>query len=768
LYNPLNAVFEHLKFQDFYEASPKKSLKPKNFIEHVETSEEWDTLGEVDGVQTDEKLDYQMGFTKFDVTDHFNLDDFGILEWRIRSENGSVRKVYHKKSLRIFALRMVNLERFNNDPTDLKNELRTLSILTQHPHRNIIRMISSRMKVSSEGSPDYQAYNMNGRNEFIAMEVGVVSEFGIGNLKELTKLKKKLGQTWTETELLILVKEVSSALAHCESLGIAHRNVKPSNIFFGEDKVTMKLVDYKLSLFLDKNRKTVETNIVGTPRYMSYELKKVYLELKTNKRKPISVKYDPFLSDVSSLALVILELMLISMNIDKDTRLEAELAESILSETKDVYPYLSKIIGGMLSTDLKMRPRFSEIAKLLKLPSDNHRIEAYENRYNLLTQIDDDKREWGLRDGNEGEDVDGLMLSAKIYYQLTITEIKQCTEQTSTKTLQNTLPSVKSSKFVRSLKSMKKSLPKLKEVTVETPLTLEELLKKEFLYKEMTIEFLYSCYEEYLKKEEFDNAIAICNYMREVYRYLDKNEEMKIFIFIFSSLGYLNFVLNKFTESLEFFTQANNVAKKHYGDDNLSTAITLNNLANLYFITNQIPKAKELYQKNLKVKETIGLRKELPYAISAHNLANVHHLALEIGQAESFYNQSMAIYKQHLENAPEEVGHFYLALAVFDYSCLKNREKGQEFLSSAIESFEKVNSEQKKNFLMGLANHHLGILHYCYRELTQAIAAYDEAVGFLESSLFKQDNLVSIIKDHQKRAEIEFFEEMNNNAAKND
>src|SRR5690606_3800313 len=133
------------------------------------------------------------------------------------------------------------------------------------------------------------------------------------------------------------------------------------------------LVDFKLGLLLDKKQKMIETNIVGTPRYMSYELKVIYNELKKNKRKQISVKYDPYLSDVSSLGLIILEIILISLGIEKETKLEAEYADDILDKTTEQYPYISKILKGILSNDPKQRPRFSEIEKLLQMPEENLR-----------------------------------------------------------------------------------------------------------------------------------------------------------------------------------------------------------------------------------------------------------------------------------------------------------------------------------------------------------------------------------------------------------
>ena len=58
--------------------------------------------------------------------------------------------VYHRESLRTFAIRTINLEKFNNELNDIKNELQILKTTTQKPHRNLVKLIQSKMYVSSK------------------------------------------------------------------------------------------------------------------------------------------------------------------------------------------------------------------------------------------------------------------------------------------------------------------------------------------------------------------------------------------------------------------------------------------------------------------------------------------------------------------------------------------------------------------------------------------------------------------------------------------
>jgi len=703
----------------------------------VENNENWNALGEVTGLNTNEKLDYQMGYQNFQIEDHFNNEDYCVLEWRFRNETANVRKIYHKKSLRIFTLRNINLDKFHNDPSDLHNELRTLSILSQHPHKNILRLISSRMLVSSENSPDYkndfQFYTeVKGNDKAVSMSVSIVTEFGVANLKELMKLRKKLDIPWQENELLILLKEIASPLAHCESLGIAHRNVKPSNIFFGEDKLTLKLVDFKLSLLLDKRQRIIETNVVGTPRYMSYELKMIYNELKKNKKKQISVKYDPYLSDVSSLGLIILEIILTSMGIDKEMKLEAEFAEEILEQTAEQYPYISKILRGILNNDPKLRPRFSEIEKLLQMPEEKLRKEAYENRFHLMNQLNRSKREEGIYTKN---DLQQEFLNTEVprgYHRLALSEL--------------TPPPLDSKKKSSSPKPKSKKDSQTKKNENANKVAKESSI--ESIYKDDTIDVLSLCYEKARKQGDYQSALKLCLYLKEIFEKLHKNLENPIFVYLLNNIGQMNYYLHNYQESIDIYMQAYKISKKIYGENKLCTAILLNNAGNLYYSTKQESKAKDLYQKSMRIKETLGMKEKFTYAVALHNMANIRFSDKKIQAAEEWFQSALKIYTQESEKPGVEVAELYLALSMLYYAYLDNRVKGEEYINLAFDIFEEIDENEMKKNLVGTAYYHLGVLHYCFKEYPEACEAYSEALALLESATSKRDEIIQYVKDH--------------------
>src|SRR5437660_5158281 len=67
-----------------------------------------------------------------------------------------------------------------------------------------------------------------------------------------------------------LAGQIAAALAHAHSHGVIHRDVKPGNIWLGDDGST-KLGDFGLAIALDRSRLTTEGTMIGTVAYMPPE-----------------------------------------------------------------------------------------------------------------------------------------------------------------------------------------------------------------------------------------------------------------------------------------------------------------------------------------------------------------------------------------------------------------------------------------------------------------------------------------------------------------
>ncbi|MBI1803834.1 MAG: serine/threonine protein kinase [Ignavibacteriae bacterium] len=87
-------------------------------------------------------------------------------------------------------------------------------------------------------------------------------------LREILDLEKQCQLN----EVKLWFNQIASALEHAHSLGVVHRDVKPSNIIISPDRATAYLVDFGIALTVEDGKKLTESGyVIGTPAYMSPE-----------------------------------------------------------------------------------------------------------------------------------------------------------------------------------------------------------------------------------------------------------------------------------------------------------------------------------------------------------------------------------------------------------------------------------------------------------------------------------------------------------------
>ena len=133
----------------------------------------------------------------------------------------------------------------NNDPKILEDLKQEGDTVAQFNHPNIVTVYSC-------GVVDKYYY--------LAMEILPGGD-----------LKQKLSQHLDDLDVLKIMKDVSSALAHSHKRKTLHRDIKPENIMFNEDGKAV-LLDFGIAKAQGKTSQFTRIGaVVGTPHYMSPE-----------------------------------------------------------------------------------------------------------------------------------------------------------------------------------------------------------------------------------------------------------------------------------------------------------------------------------------------------------------------------------------------------------------------------------------------------------------------------------------------------------------
>lgn len=159
--------------------------------------------------------------------------------------------------------------------------------------------------------------------------------------------------------VLALGAQLAAALAYAHSLGIVHRDVKPSNILLSSDGKTVKLLDFGVARIGESDGQLARTQagqMIGTPRYMSPE-------------QALGLPVDPR-SDLFSLGAVLYEMVTGRTAFDATglatlaLQIAQEKVTPIERTAADCPPGLRQIIDKLLAK--KPDQRFADGGQLLQ------------------------------------------------------------------------------------------------------------------------------------------------------------------------------------------------------------------------------------------------------------------------------------------------------------------------------------------------------------------------------------------------------------------
>ena len=288
----------------------------------------------------------------------FRRTDFKKLElFGNGKKNTRVFKVKHIKTGKIYVLKEVeahSLDKLN----EYKEEAVQLSKVQNHP--NVLQFYGYYFYETP-----HNTYKLGIISESINREL---------NLELIYRKRAKSRQYFTENELLIMIYSLIDAFAYLESVGICHRDIKPTNLFLLEN-FQIKVIDFGESKeFVDEDDEEDEhsalATIRGTPQYLSPILWEAHV---INQVK--HVEHNMFKSDVFSAGLVLFQIAALKDVNGFNQKTDQCNGERLIYEGLRMLgkKYSNKIIeifGMMLKFDENERPNFIELERFLAKNKD--------------------------------------------------------------------------------------------------------------------------------------------------------------------------------------------------------------------------------------------------------------------------------------------------------------------------------------------------------------------------------------------------------------
>ena len=288
----------------------------------------------------------------------FRRTDFKKLElFGNGKKNTRVFKVKHIKTGKIYVLKEVeahSLDKLN----EYKEEAVQLSKVQNHP--NVLQFYGYYFYETP-----HNTYKLGIISESINREL---------NLEIIYRKRAKTRQYFSEKELLTMIYSLVDAFAYLESVGICHRDIKPTNLFLLEN-FQIKVIDFGESKeFVDDDDEEDEhsamATIRGTPQYLSPILWEAHVISQVK-----HVEHNMFKSDVFSAGLVIFQIASLKDVNGFNQKTDQCNGERLIYEglkmlSKKYSNKVIEILSLMLKFGENERPNFVELVKYLAKSND--------------------------------------------------------------------------------------------------------------------------------------------------------------------------------------------------------------------------------------------------------------------------------------------------------------------------------------------------------------------------------------------------------------
>lgn len=273
--------------------------------------------------------------------DRISQHDVEILE-TLYKQPGKVEvvKVRHQRTHQILCMKKIFVSTIS-EANSIQREYMAMATLN---HPSIVSL---------------RGANLGGNDNQITHVEIFMDYFEEGDLEKLISSRVKSRMFFSEEEILNYLTQLVEAYNFLQDKGVAHRDIKPQNIFVMQHGSLLKVGDLGSAV---KNVSDSNVTLTGTPMYLSPVLRKAML----SGSQGLTVSHNIYKSDVYSLGMTFLYLA--SLTPVNDLCVINNLEEKLslrIENLAGMYPYIKLILKKMLMIDENYRVDFKELAKIL-------------------------------------------------------------------------------------------------------------------------------------------------------------------------------------------------------------------------------------------------------------------------------------------------------------------------------------------------------------------------------------------------------------------
>ena len=278
-----------------------------------------------------------------DELKEFNFDEYKIIT---QLGQGTFGKIYlvQDPNKQLFSMKKIIL----SEELDVQSVIKEYRMCYKIKHPNVIKILGV----------------YNNKLDKTTYVVYVLMEVGLTDWEKEIKTYSDKHIEYTESELINIIKQLTSVLAFLQRKNISHRDIKPQNILVFKNNI-YKIADFGEAKQIENISKSLVVNSLrGTELYMSPLL---FNGLRTGQ---VDIKHNMFKSDVYSFGLCILYACATNNKPLYETRKFVEM--------NSVKKYISKLLRNkysnkfiqllctMIEIHEKNRPDFIELENIMK------------------------------------------------------------------------------------------------------------------------------------------------------------------------------------------------------------------------------------------------------------------------------------------------------------------------------------------------------------------------------------------------------------------